>query len=407
MRRAGRVLGVIALLGVAGHARGGFVEYTSKSEWVAAVGAFATIHFNEVPKFTFLTDEYAGLGVLFTDGDDQIDFGQSFIEDDWGLDGNGDINLSLEAPRLWLAVDHPSILGLRLYRDGALIYDGPLHLRGLGSFTGVVGTEPFDAVRIFGPKGSEVEIDDLHLQPGPCLGDLDASGRVDPPDLAGLLAAWGTGAGGGDLDGDGQVGITDLLTMLAHWGPCAFFVDCNGNGAWDYVDLTTGTSPDCNLNGIPDECDLAEGDSTDFDGNAVPDECQIPVNDDCQKPAPIADGDTAFLTVAATTDGSFMICNEGVFVFENDVWFLYTAPCTGTATFSVCSAANFDTRLAVFFAGSCPAPANPLACSDDAPGCGQTSEAELQVFQGFGYLVRVGGATGGGYGVLSASCEAP
>ncbi len=409
LRRSGRTLSVGLLMSMAEPARADFTEYTSKSEWVAAVGAFATIHFSEVPKFTFLTDEYADLGVLFTDGNDQIDFGGAYVNDGWGLDGNGDINVTFDTPKRWIATDHPGPIKYQLFRGGRLIYDGILHITsGYGLFVGIVGTEPFDAARIGTGYGKDKAIDDLHFQPGPCLGDLDASGRVDPPDLAGLLAAWGTGPpGGGDLDGDGQVGITDLLMLLAHWGPCAFFVDCNGNGAWDYVDLTAGASPDCNLNGIPDECDLAEGDSTDFDGNAVPDECQIPVNDDCQKPVPIADGDTAFLTVAATTDGSFMICNEGVFVFENDVWFLYTAPCTGTATFSVCNAANFDTRLAVFFAGSCPAPANPLACSDDAPGCGETSEAELQVFQGFGYLVRVGGATGGGYGVLSASCEAP
>ena len=58
---------------------------------------------------------------------------------------------------------------------------------------------------------------------------------------------------------------------------------------------------------------------------------------------------------------------------------LYTPVCTGTATFSICNDATFDTRLAVYFdTGACP-PSGAIACSDNAPGCGQTSEVRFQV----------------------------
>ncbi len=410
VRSCGWMALALGSFGAAAPARGDFVEYTNRADWVAAVGPFATIHFNEVPNHTFILDEYADLGVIFTDGNDQINFNPTYVNDSWGIDGNGDINLVFDTPRFWMAIDHPNGNRFVLFRRGQLVYEGPWHVGGMGSFAGIVATEPFDAVAILGPKGGQVEIDDLHFQPGPCLGDLDGSAEVDPGDLASLLAAWGTGPGrgGGDLDGDGQVGMTDLLALLANWGPCPFFVDCNGNEAWDYVDLMQGASPDCNLNGIPDECDLAGPQSTDYDGNGVPDECQVPVNDACDQAAPVANGQTPFLTVAATTGGPFAICDEGTFVFLNDVWFLYTPPCTGFATIHTSdTATNFDTLLAVYFAG-CPVSSNPLACSDDDLGCGDASEVTLLVVQGIPYLVRVGGFfEGGGYGVLTVSCGAP
>lgn len=59
-----------------------------------------------------------------------------------------------------------------------------------------------------------------------CPGDLDCSGRVDAPDVAALLAAWGTGDA--DLNGDGITGAQDLAALLAGWGPCA---GCS-NASW-------------------------------------------------------------------------------------------------------------------------------------------------------------------------------
>jgi hypothetical protein len=97
-------------------------------------------------------------------------------------------------------------------------------------------------------------------------------------------------------------------------------------------------------------------------------------------------------------------CGPSGIDFVGDIWFLYTASCTGTATFSVCNDADFDTLLAVYFEG-CPPPLNPLSCSNDAAGCGQTSEVSQLVVEGFTYLVRLGGEEGAGVGVLTVSCE--
>ncbi len=65
----------------------------------------------------------------------------------------------------------------------------------------------------------------------------------------------------------------------------------------------------------------------------------------------------------------------------------------------------FGTVLAIYFAGNCPPPLNPLACSDDAVGCGQTSEIQQPVLEGVAYLVRVGGKDGAGVDILTVSCE--
>jgi len=197
-------------------------------------------------------------------------------------------------------------------------------------------------------------------------------------------------------------GVSDLVDLADGTSQ-----DCNGNLIPDECDIADGTSPDCNRNSIPDECDLADGTSEDCNGDGIPDECGVP-NDCCTGAIVISDGPTPFLTLDASTDGPPAIgCEDAVVPFVNDIWFLYTASCTGFATFSLCNNADFDTRLAVYFAGSCPPSLNPLVCSDNAPGCGQTSEVQQFVGAGISYLVRVGGAKGGGAGTLTVSCETP
>lgn len=197
--------------------------------------------------------------------------------------------------------------------------------------------------------------------------------------------------------------------------------DCNGNGAPDACDVASGTSldcnsngvpdecdmPDCNGNSIPDECDIGSGTSTDFNGNGIPDECDaVPPNNNCANAGVITDGTYPFSTLGATTDGLATFCDGNASIIAKDIWFAYTAPCGGTATFSVCNDATFDTLLAVYFATGCP-PGASLACSNNAPGCGNTSYVELDVFAGLPYLIRVGGMSGGGTGTLTVSCINP
>ena len=129
-----------------------------------------------------------------------------------------------------------------------------------------------------------------------------------------------------------------------------------------------------------------------------------PTNDSCSAPIAVGEGSFGFTTVGATTDGFPVFCTGGAggVTFERDTWFLYTPSVTGDATFSTCNDADFDTRIAVYFEAPCP-PSSPLECSDDAEGCGLTSEITLLVTPLINYLVRVGATTGGGSGTLTIS----
>lgn len=56
-----------------------------------------------------------------------------------------------------------------------------------------------------------------------CLADISGNGFVDGVDLAIVLGAWGSPAGGksgADIDGDGIVNGSDLAYVLSGWGPC-------------------------------------------------------------------------------------------------------------------------------------------------------------------------------------------
>jgi hypothetical protein len=438
---------------------GSVIELADRDQWTAVVGAHTTVDFTGFEAGAIIREQYAHLGVHFVDGNDRFYYNPSvFPNDEWGVDGNGNIIVSFDEPQAWIAADFPGYLRIELYRQGKLIHvSGMFGHGGPGNFGGLVSEESFDlAVLMDVPAGSEAAIDDLHFGPPPCLGDVDADALVGVTDFLHLLAAWGTDPGGPpDLDGDGNVGVTDFLILLGNWGPCSFFVDCDSDGVWDLPQIWEGLSPDCNANGAPDECDLAggacpdcndnsipdecdladetspdcngndvpdeceadcdengipdacdiaDGSLEDLDGNGIPDVCEFP-NDNCEDALVITDGATPFSTVGANTDGFPAFCEGGQYnTFVKDVWFLYTAPSTAIATFSICNDADFDTRLAVYWA-ECPTSIGPLACSNDAPGCGQTSEIQIWVFEGLDYLVRIGGTDGHGTGVLTVSCE--
>jgi hypothetical protein len=117
------------------------------------------------------------------------------------------------------------------------------------------------------------------------------------------------------------------------------------------------------------------------------------VSDDCSDALAIADGDTAFSTIDATTDGPPlpMSCDEDSnLTLVDDVWFAYTPTSSGTLTVSTCNQASYDTRLAAY-TGACGA-LELIACNDDGPACSQfTSIMEVPVTLGTLVRLRVGG----------------
>lgn len=126
-------------------------------------------------------------------------------------------------------------------------------------------------------------------------------------------------------------------------------------------------------------------------------------NDDCQNAWPIANVDgLPFDTTDATFDGS------GHCMSSPNIWYCYTAPCTGEATFSLCGS-SFDTMLAVYEGCVCyPKQDDLIECNDDA--CDYQSELTIDVVAGQKYLIEIGGyssETGEGVLSITTDCEAP
>ena len=71
------------------------------------------------------------------------------------------------------------------------------------------------------------------------------------------------------------------------------------------------------------------------------------VNDNCSKAIAVGDvTDLAFNTAPATFDG------PGHYITTPNIWYCYTATCTGGATVSL-AGSSFDTKLAVYDGCSC------------------------------------------------------
>lgn len=124
-----------------------------------------------------------------------------------------------------------------------------------------------------------------------------------------------------------------------------------------------------------------------------------PPNDNCSNAISIREvANIPFSTEGATFDG------PGGCMTSPNIWYRYTASCTGPVTVSLCGS-NYDTKLAVY-SGSCGSFGAPLFCNDNF--CGLQSRGTFTAIAGNTYLVEVGGAgSATGLGVLSVCCGPP
>lgn len=128
-------------------------------------------------------------------------------------------------------------------------------------------------------------------------------------------------------------------------------------------------------------------------------------NDNCADATAISDGTFPFDTTGATTDGP----DEPALCFAfgdsqvgSDIWFDYTATCTGLGTVSLCGS-GFDTKVAIYDGNVCPTVSSAVACNDDF--CALQSQVSFATVAGNHYLIRVGGYNGAtGSGTMTVSC---
>jgi len=158
-------------------------------------------------------------------------------------------------------------------------------------------------------------------------------------------------------------------------------------------------------------------------------------NDLCSDAIPFngdAEGVIAYSTIGANTDGPASPsgqCNDfGQTQTWSDIWYTYTAECSGDLTVTTCDDIHgqgdptYDTDLVVYGpyasvgainCNSSSLLANLAACNDDDPvrSCGTSapysSTIEIPVSAGEVYLIRVGGWSSGdsGTGFLEVDCQ--
>lgn len=137
----------------------------------------------------------------------------------------------------------------------------------------------------------------------------------------------------------------------------------------------------------------------------------VALNDACASAPAISDGVTSFSTENATTDGPAHPgsgCDQsGSSTVSNDIWYDYTASCSGVLTISTCNSADYDSRVAVYDGCACPfTDADLIACNDNAVSCGLTTKVSAEgVVENDCYKIRVGGTNGAtGTGSLAITC---
>ncbi len=140
-------------------------------------------------------------------------------------------------------------------------------------------------------------------------------------------------------------------------------------------------------------------------------EVDVPPNDLCENPSILNNGITIFTTVGADTDGPAepLDCTKsGSDQIGSDIWYHYTATCTGDLTVDLCNG-GYDSKAAIYAGcNACPTE-RPIACNDDTEQCGPFGQGALVTVpatQGECFTVRVGGFLADqGSGLLLASCD--
>ncbi len=216
--------------------------------------------------------------------------------------------------------------------------------------------------------------------------DNDLDGLIDCQDLAdcppGINPCIEICDDGIDNDSDGLLDCQDELECPAGVTPCIEICD-------DGIDNDTDGAIDC-------------ADTDDCPTGIVP--CLPPDSDLCTMATPIIEGTFSFDTTLATLDAADLASCGAV---APDVWFAYTATCSGLATVRTTSfnglSGGTDTIVEVLDACG----GNVLACDDDA-GAGLLSHTDFNALIGGIYLIRVSGWGNGashvGTGTLVVSC---
>ena len=146
-------------------ARAGVTVLQDFALWQQATGPHTTLDFTGFPNNTFITDQYADLGVTFLDGNDVITGPSSLVFplDGWGLDVNDSATMAFAQPIYSFGIYFPGDLRIKLLLSGELVYLSPFLGQGEPSFVGLLSTEPFDSVVIFDSLDNQLDVDNIYF----------------------------------------------------------------------------------------------------------------------------------------------------------------------------------------------------------------------------------------------------
>lgn len=232
--------------------------------------------------------------------------------------------------------------------------------------------------------------------PTPC----DVTITVTPTGYDAVLIV-GSGCASAELDcsDSGGTGGVETVTLLNQLGPIYIQVGDFGlteGGGLTQLQITCSnvTGACCQTDGSCAEltdagCATAGGTYQGDGSTCTPNPCpQPPANDDCAGAIEITIGTVNLGNncLASTTDDAEVSCQANS---NKDVWFVWTATCTGEVTMdtegSVFAPTN-DTVLAVF--DSCGG--TEIACDDD-DGTGLLSLLTFNAVSGTDYYIRIAG----------------
>ncbi len=248
--------------------------------------------------------------------------------------------------------------------------------------------------------------------------DLDQDGDVDHEDVSLYLSDVGQSRGFNGHFIQGTECSSGFCVCINATGSCDTEHPTKGCDTFECCQSVCAFDPFCCTNGWDLGCATTRAG------------VQCSLNDDCDQASVVFDGITAYRTDFATTDGEPDCLTGNCLVGTNDIWFQYTATCTGNLTVSTCDS-NFDSTIQIYQGTSCP-PTVQRICEDDDVNCpkcetsfrdcsagvvcsvsegpcttvGVPGTAIISVTNGIDYLIRVGGWGGAfGSGNLSITCN--
>lgn len=122
------------------------------------------IGFADQPVNTIILNQYSGLGVTFSDGNDKVTYNTGFQQDGYGLYGGTTVSLSFSKPINVLSTYYAGAQTIKLYDQpgGTLLYTSPnFGSTGLNLFAGVFSYTPFTYAVITDWVDSKTNIDDI------------------------------------------------------------------------------------------------------------------------------------------------------------------------------------------------------------------------------------------------------